>query len=379
MIIWLFFSVIALLLAYLGTPNNQLVKEYKLFQILLVIWLAWFVSFGGGAMTDHLSYKLLYIELENSNLFSIIELIKGHFGNVTVRRISSYELGYVFLNILFNKLGFNYIGFLFIIAFITNYLLVKFIYRYDFPVFSVLILIGATHFSQQANLVRQMMAASIFLYATIYIENKNFRKYALSLLIASTIHMSAIALIIFYFIIDKKIPLIVLVITWIISIYINYNREPISFISSIDLGYYGKMKLTGRGIEEARISYFKNGLLLLLLLFQNNKEAFNKKYNIVFNFFFIGVLLNNLAVLGFAVYRFSIYFVIFEIIIITKLPGYIATSSLSNTMKSKSLLYSSARILLILHYSRFIAMGIFSDTKVALGAKMYSLMDLFTK
>ena len=50
MIIWLLFSIIALFLAYLSKPNIS--SYYQIFQMLLIIWIAWFVSFGGGAMQD---------------------------------------------------------------------------------------------------------------------------------------------------------------------------------------------------------------------------------------------------------------------------------------------------------------------------------------
>ena len=94
-------------------------------------------------MTDHLNYKYLYLSSEYYKLFGFKEMLQLHYENLFIEK-TNIEIGFQFLNTLFNKLGFSFVGFLFIIALITNGLLVKFIYRYDYPVFSILILIATS-------------------------------------------------------------------------------------------------------------------------------------------------------------------------------------------------------------------------------------------
>ncbi len=376
MIIWIYFPLISLLFAYLAKPNSLFKINYRLYQALLVIWLAWFVSFGGGAMTDQENYKVLYLSCENNQLFGFIEILQQHYFNLTESR-NTYEIGYVFLNILFNKLGLGYVGFLFIIALFTNSLLVSFIYRYDTPVISVLILIVTSLYSQQANLVRQMMAASIFLYAIKYIETKNLYKYFLFIIAASLIHMSAIFLFVFYFFADKKLPKYFMIILWFLTVYIAYFQVAFPFLSTIEFYYYkiGIQKFD-REIEEAGINLVSNLLMGILFLFKGQDKDINRKYNLIFNLFFVGILFGNLTTISFAFYRVSLYFSIFSIIIIPKLPFYISSSFLKELVPGK-LIYKMSYFLVFLFYANMILRKAYTTSDIILGTKMYSVLDVF--
>ncbi|WP_290071767.1 EpsG family protein [Muribaculum intestinale] len=61
------------------------------------------------------------------------------------------------------------------------------------------ILFGSHYFADYSNAVRQMMAASIFVWGTQFIINRNLIKYILTILLASSFHHSALALCIMYF------------------------------------------------------------------------------------------------------------------------------------------------------------------------------------
>lgn len=62
------------------------------------------------------------------------------------------------------------------------------------------ILFGSHYFADYSNAVRQMMAASIFVWGTQFIIKRKLIKYLLTILLASSFHHSAIALSIIYFI-----------------------------------------------------------------------------------------------------------------------------------------------------------------------------------
>ncbi|ROS80244.1 EpsG family protein [Muribaculaceae bacterium Isolate-042 (Harlan)] len=61
------------------------------------------------------------------------------------------------------------------------------------------ILFGSHYFMDYSNAVRQMMAASIFVWGTQFIVNRNLIKYILTILLAASFHHSAVVLCIIYF------------------------------------------------------------------------------------------------------------------------------------------------------------------------------------
>ena len=62
------------------------------------------------------------------------------------------------------------------------------------------ILFGSRYFLDYSNAVRQMIAASIFVWSIQFILSRNIIKYALSIFLASLIHQSALGLIVFFFV-----------------------------------------------------------------------------------------------------------------------------------------------------------------------------------
>lgn len=379
MLIWLLFSIIALLLAYFASLNNQGTRSFQLFQALLIVWLSWFVSFGSVQATDHYSYVDAYKIFEHYSLSDLAIPIQSYYYSLmgsSIVRLNEMEVGYVFLNMIFNWLGFSVVGFLFIYALIVNTLLVKFIYRYDYPVFAILILIGDSY-SQQANLVRQMMAVSIFLYATKYIMDRNFMKYSVSIFIASLIHVSAIILIPLYFIANKNIPQKLMLALWLVSVYINYLGIELSFFQQYVTPFYNiTFEKFGREVEEQGLSLAINLFMLLFVLFKSDDWDNHKKYNLPLNMFFIGCVLFNMSSLSFHFYRFSIYLTIFSIIMIPQLSNYLFSSPLQK-VKNWKYAHNMLNITLIVFYGSIVLRKVLSDNIAELGAVMYNLNDIF--
>jgi hypothetical protein len=140
------FTVIASSLEYLVKPNNQLVKKYKPFHVLLAVW---FVSIFGAVKLYRVNYRNSYFCLTNDSLYNQISLIKKHCLSITVRNYGDV-LGYRYLNIVFNKLHSGYVGFSFVFTLISNILLVKYTYSYPYAVISILTLISGVVYSKRA-------------------------------------------------------------------------------------------------------------------------------------------------------------------------------------------------------------------------------------
>lgn len=98
--------------------------------------------------------------------------------------------------IIFN----NYNGFLFLASFITNMFV---IYSLDYHKEKInmpfsLLIYYLLLYPTSLNIVRQMMAVSIIIYAYRYIVEKRFFKYLMFVLIASLFHATAVIALMFY-------------------------------------------------------------------------------------------------------------------------------------------------------------------------------------
>lgn len=111
----------------------------------------WFANMCGAVKMYQVNYQNAYLRLANDSLYNHIDLIKNHYLSITNRN-NGAELGYRYLNIAFNKLDSGYVGFSFVFTFITNILVVKYVYCYPGAVFSILILISGVLYSKRAIL-----------------------------------------------------------------------------------------------------------------------------------------------------------------------------------------------------------------------------------
>ncbi len=94
-----------------------------------------------------------------------------------------------------------------ICAFVQIFFMVKGVmpYKYLLP-FIPIVMFGGTGYLDYMNAVRQMMAATVFLYATRFIIDRKLLKYIMWILIASLIHQSIIFLLVLY-LVPKRIDI----------------------------------------------------------------------------------------------------------------------------------------------------------------------------
>jgi hypothetical protein len=374
MLIWIPFAAITLTLAYLGDPQKNTLRTSTLFQGLLVVWLSWFVSFGSGAMQDHWGYVIYYNSMADRDILGLSQMLSGHISALLGSR-TELEIGYTFLNILFNKMGFNAVGFLFSFALAANFLLIKFLYRYKYPVFMVLILICLGSYTQQANLVRQMMAVSIFLYSTKYIVQKNIQYYILSIFIGSLIHVSLLFLLPLYYLLNlkphKSIMLGILLLSLLIGL-IDYTL-PLFDYSFL---FYGEvLKKVGVGVSY-QISWLTNISLFIVILGKDTEWDNEPKNNIAFNMFFIGEVLRNLVIITPWFFRLSLYFTITASIMLPMVPFYINHFRISGNSTIRNYVAFIAGNLLKLYFILVLIQITISDGR-KLGTIMYKLSEIF--
>lgn len=301
---FLVYSITALLLFIFGSVaakreriNNSIGKPtpfwtweiaFSLLIFALISGIRWQVG------VDHLSYLRDYETL-----------IRGH-----ELRAGRWEPGFYFISKLFANLNIHFVFYFAFWAFLQLF----FIFyahkneRYLLPFLGLVILLGPHYFSWM-NGIRQMLAATIFVFSIQYIKDRKLIAYIITILLAATIHKSAILLLIFYFIPQRDffknryINIGLVIATLIIGLtptfmnaissfenilaFIGYDRYAERF--DIMLTYEREMNLGPR-----RLSILFLNILNIWYAPKLKKVFKNTNYLIYFNFSFIGILLYNL-------------------------------------------------------------------------------------
>jgi len=163
-----------------------------------------------------------------------------------------------------------------------------------------------TLFFNTFNLIRQFTAASLFLWGTTYIQNKKYLPCLLLIIIAITIHFSALILIPIIFFIDKKIPIKYLIIIGVLSfVILSYFSDFLDMFSLLSERYDVYTDVDQKMQSSGMILLID--LVLMLFLFNYNKitTPFDR---IVFNCLFLCALFNNLSYSSYFFFRVAVYF-----------------------------------------------------------------------
>lgn len=283
---------------------------------------------------DHLGYLLGYLDKnhvgKNEPLFSILS-----------------ELGW--------RLNWHYVVYFGIIAFIQ----VSFFFyafkdeRYLYP-FLAFLLFTNGEWAFWMNGIRQALAMCIWIFSIKYIEEKKFLKYLIWCVVATFFHKSAIVLIVFYPILRngrdyfKSIPLQLIllgsafVVKGIFDVILP-NIESIinTYINILGADIYGR-SYDMEGLMDSFIEsqgtglayLFKIILNVVVILYSKELKLFynSKRFNIIYFFFFIGLLTMYMFPVGFiSITRPFRYFYIFQSIMYSFLLYYLFKTKLKNT------------------------------------------------
>lgn len=301
MLYWINFIVVALFLCFLSLEESLNSRIRKVFQILLILTVIYFSAFRDGLGQDYDGY---------------FDLLK--YGELTEYSIK--EPGFsLFSNIVF----FTYLSpifFFLVMSTVTNYLFLKSFYRYRNTFIIVFIyLTGSIFYFNTFNLVRQMFAVSIFMYSVRFIEDRKFFYYLICILIATTLHTSALFLLPVYFFIHKVFSknwlLFIVFLSFLIGQVIKLNLT--NFLGQFLSVYYWYFEGDEVVVDSGYLTLFFNVILICLIFYRKKNNEI--KYNISFNLFFIGVILYNLIPSFYFLFRFATYFIMFAPIVLPTL------------------------------------------------------------
>ncbi|SFI28749.1 MULTISPECIES: EpsG family protein [unclassified Bacillus (in: firmicutes)] len=235
---------------------------------------------------------------------------------------------------------------IFVTALITNLLIVLVLYKYArmFEL-SLFVYITGGMFLTSMNGIRQFLAAAIVFAATKYIFEGNWKKYILIILLASTVHQTALILIPIYFIVRKeawsKQTYILLVCA--VLIVIGFNQFMDALFAVIENSQYSEYKnFSEGGANILRVIVYAVPIILAYLGKDRLRELFPKSDPVV-NMSILGLVFMIISTQNWIFARFSIYFGLYQLILISWVVKLF-------TEKDRKLIYYGILIFYLVYY-----------------------------
>lgn len=288
----------------------------------------------------------------------VFDRTKGEFGIVQfVLFDGGYEIGWVVLNFLYSYLFGSFDGFLKFVGIVVCGGYVYAISRYSKnPLFSVLfILIYPSAFGMSFYVLKQSLAFAIILFALHYLKEEKPIKYLCGIIIASSLHYSAVVFIPLYWIAKNIKNGISLKLIAVLFLFFLGGKLLLSYIAMNDvLGdkYSGYLDAGGNLLPLLLISF------VTLIMIINKRKILSYSYDypinlnmdysyIIFAYSLLGVMVC-LSIYGTRMDRMALYFTNFL--------------SFSVSMTSSTLPLTQAKILRYTYLLFSLAWVLFSDS-----------------
>lgn len=308
-IMWINLSLVyifSFLSRYYATFQIGEIKDYKphkFFVILVAITLI-VVSGLRSNIGDTYYYKHSY----STNLLT--------WSNIDY----SGDFGFNILQLLLQKISIDPQILIFLTSLITNLFIVLVLYKYSrFLELSVYVYLTSGMFTTSMNGMRQYLAAGIVFLATKYLLNGNFYKYTLIILIASTIHKTALVLLPIYFIVRReawtKLTFSLLILS--IFIILGFNMFSGLLFNALDDTQYGHYSnFAEGGANKLRIVINAIPVIIAFMGKEKLRELWPKSDYIV-NMSIISMVFIVIASQNWIFARFNIYFGLYNLILIS--------------------------------------------------------------
>lgn len=272
-------------------------KANQAFLIFSFIILGTMSFFRGDFSTDYNTYKYMFERASNQSLETIFQ---------------NTEWGFYLLLKILSLITDNFqvaIGIVGIITLLLYYVVIK-KFSWDYYI-SVIIFLVYDNYLISYNLVRNILAVAICLYAIKYIAKNKIVPFCVLIILASTIHKSAIIFLPMYFILKidfKKKKNIMMALLIFVLVTLSFaSRQFLLIIQSL-FGY--EYNLTSYGTDGGSLgSFFKTALLFLFIIINIRLLDYREsKQRILINGCFFNLLLQFVSINLFMVQRVGFYF-----------------------------------------------------------------------
>ena len=308
---------------------NQYPKRNKL-VIGIIIFLLFLVSgFKYETGVDWFAYEYLI----DSSYPIDKAFVNGRWDLV----FPTLDVGYSFLNSLIKSLGGGIQILIFISSLVSIGLLKKNVEKYSpLPIFSLLVYYTFFFFIFDLSGLRQGLAIQLFFFSLRYLEKKNFLKYILTILLATSVHWTSILLVPMYFILNRKasirnVVIVIIISTIVFSFQIKWLGVVMGDVLNQINGFTllaGKVSAyttndvfaQNRGWNTYSFYVYIKIILLVILTYQKRNIIIKKEKSQYFNIFFNLSLAQFFCIFTFYEFyemseRFKFYFLISEVIL----------------------------------------------------------------
>ena len=329
-----FIAITFLLLSTKAKVKGNKIKASFIFMLISFMFLFLLVILRDISVgKDYRTYVSLYLRIINNNITTIDKEWIG-----IVFQYLCTTLGFFFKE--------NYILSYGVISGITLGIYYKtFNKESKIPWMSLMIWLLSCLYYQCFNQFRQALAIGICLYSIKYIKEQNFKKYLITILIATGIHTSAIVLVPMYFIGNLKLNLKSLIIYATISLFLFlfidkiFNLLSNTSYGSVYLGTSFDQSFSTSSIQNllVRIALMLGSLLFYKPIIKNNPKA-----NVYFHFAIVCTIVQLLTIQSTLFGRITTYFFIVYTLLIPEIV---------NLFKNKDkIMITTVVILLFLAY-----------------------------
>ena len=312
--------------------NNKRISNEKLF-----LWLSFFTLF-------------VFAAIRSESTGVDLPTYKMYFNSIAIRplleqlKIGYFEKGFIVYVFLIHRLtGGNFRLLLVITSFISYYGVFKFINNYSKnKLLSIIIYICIGYYISPFSGLRQCIAISVVCMGYKYIVNKNFGKFVFMIIIATLFHKSALIFIPAYWLYNFDISglkhlfmLILIPITYIFRVKI------ILFVESTMYSNYGVVENAGSGYK---LLFLYLCIMFIITLFKKKFVNNDKLNNFMYNCFYIGIILQILAIVEGNAYRATKYYLITLLCIIPNLVNIFSANT------KKSVIYTTIFIISLIFF-----------------------------
>jgi len=309
-----------------------------LFLTLLLVYIfsvasRYFIPVQKGPDLIIKSRPVIFPIIITISLLILVSGLRNNIGDTFFYQKSYTEIDYTWEHIFSNKdPGFGILQMflqtisedpqilIFATALITNLLIGITFYKYSRMIeLSFYVYITAGMFIVSMNGIRQFVAASIIFIATKYLLNGDFKKYSLIIILASTIHQSALVLIPIYFIVRREAWTKFTFLLFMLAIFIvlGFNQFTELLFSSIENTQYSNYSTFEEGGANKIRVLVESVPIIIAFIGREKLRKLWPKSDIIVNLAVINLIFMIIATQNWIFARFNIYFSLYNLILIS--------------------------------------------------------------
>lgn len=332
----LYYTGVCLLTAAIGGLSSEKFKKTAYFFIFIMLVLMF--GLRGDFTADYNNYKYLFNYYNSTSLSSII------------RVESAQEIGFVILT----KFLSDYVSYQVYLVIIGIIIVGCFIYGFmnesSEPWIALILFIAFGEYFASFNTMRQTIASSILFAGNKYLYSRDFKKYLIFVVIASSMHVTSIIMLLMYFLLNAKIDKAYIIRFAVISFVALIGLKIVVQVLPIFIPRLGYYNLGDYGMTGGSIGYFIGPAITILFIFilyyTGSADDFDIDNNVIriqLNAFGYASVVSLLTTQAFLLSRFSGFFLPHSFILISNLLH-------NSTMEKNKRIISLGILLLCLIY-----------------------------